>query len=130
MESCRYDLSTPERDRRKQMFRSRKQDALLHQAGGVADAGDVPAAGFDRKVVKIGAAKDDAGVGGSGNKAKVAKNAGMEANSFRRDFTLNGVLEHGDSDRIALYAPEPISILFIVFNNLHDFVQRLRGLLW
>jgi hypothetical protein len=103
---------------------------LLHQAGGVADARDVAAAGFDPKVVKISAAKDDAGVGGSGNKAKVAKNTGMEANSFSRDFTLNGVLEHGDSDRIALYAPDPISILFIVFNDLQVFRRDFWSLLW
>jgi len=43
-----------------------EQDALLHEAGGVADASDVVAVGFDRKIVQIHAAENDAGIRGSG----------------------------------------------------------------
>ena len=38
------------------------QDALLHQACGVADAGDVAAYRLDLKAVEVNAAEDNAGV--------------------------------------------------------------------
>jgi len=47
------------------MFGGGKQDALLHEAGGVADAGDVVAMGFDWEIVEVDAAEDDPGVRGS-----------------------------------------------------------------
>jgi hypothetical protein len=43
-----------------------EQDALLHKAGGVADASDVVAVGFDGEIIEINAAEDDAGIRGSG----------------------------------------------------------------
>jgi len=42
------------------MFSGGNQHALLHQTGGVADARDVPADGFDLKTVQINAVKHDA----------------------------------------------------------------------
>jgi len=58
------------------------QNALLHEAGGVTDAGDIAAAGLDGKVIKIGAAEHDARVGRSGIEAKMAKDTGVEASAF------------------------------------------------
>src|SRR5580704_2811442 len=45
------------------------QHALFHQAGGITDAGDVAADGFDVEAVEIGAAEDDSGAGWSGQDA-------------------------------------------------------------
>src|SRR6266849_4913077 len=47
------DVVDPRRiNRREQMFGSGKQHALLHQAGGVADASDVAAASLNRKMIE------------------------------------------------------------------------------
>jgi hypothetical protein len=46
-------------DRGKQVFGGREQHALLHQAGGIADPGHVPAARLDRELVQVGAAEND-----------------------------------------------------------------------
>jgi hypothetical protein len=43
-----------------------EKDALLHEAGGVADASNVVAVGFDWEIVEVHAAEDDAGVWRSG----------------------------------------------------------------
>ncbi len=56
-------------ERGEQMFGGGDEHALAHQAGGVADLGDVAADGWDFEVVEIGAAEDDAGAGGSGQEA-------------------------------------------------------------
>lgn len=45
---------------RQQVFRGGDEHALSHQAGGVADAGNVATDGGNLEVVKIGAAEDDA----------------------------------------------------------------------
>lgn len=71
-----------------------EQDALLHEAGGVADASDVVAVGFDGKVVEIDAAENDAGVGGSWEKTNVGVDAGVEADPLAFDRTKNRGLEH------------------------------------
>jgi hypothetical protein len=42
-----------------------EQDALLHEAGGVADASDVVAVGFDWEIVEVDAAEDYTGIRGS-----------------------------------------------------------------
>jgi hypothetical protein len=48
-----------------------EQDTLLHEAGGVADARDIVAMGFDGKIVEVDAAEDDAGIRGSGLKTEL-----------------------------------------------------------
>ena len=45
----------------KQVFGGGDQNTFFHQAGGVADAGDVAAGGFNLKAVQISAAEDDTG---------------------------------------------------------------------
>ena len=45
------------------------EHALAHEAGGVADLGDVAADGGNFEVVEVGAAEDDAGTGGRGQQA-------------------------------------------------------------
>src|SRR5208282_601452 len=50
---------------REQVLGGGDQNALFHQAGGIADAGYVAAAGFKFEVIEVGAAEDYAGAGGS-----------------------------------------------------------------
>jgi len=49
-----------------EVFGGGKKHALFHQTGGVADAGNVAATGFNGKMIQVGAAKNDASVGGRG----------------------------------------------------------------
>ena len=72
-----------------------EEDALLHKAGCIADASDVVAVGFDREIVEIHAAENDAGVGGSGLKAKLRVNAGVETHTFGFNRAVDGRLKHG-----------------------------------
>jgi hypothetical protein len=53
-------------NRGEEVFGGGKKDALFHQTGGVADAGNVAATGFNRKMIKVGATKNDATVSGRG----------------------------------------------------------------
>ena len=46
---------------RQQVLGGRDEHALFHQAGGVADLGDIAADGLDLEAVEVGAAEDDAG---------------------------------------------------------------------
>src|SRR5882724_5906225 len=85
-------------DRGEKMFGRGEKDALLHQAGGVTDASYVAAAGLDGKIVQIGTTKDDASVGWGGKESNMAKNSGVKADAFGRNFMLNGSLKHWDSE--------------------------------
>src|SRR4029077_1938911 len=58
-----------------------EQDAFFHQAGGIADAGDVAAVSFNFEIVEIHAAEDDAGVRRRGYEAEAAGNGGVESDS-------------------------------------------------
>src|SRR5690348_15878746 len=58
-------------ERCEQMLSGGEQHAVHHKAGGVADAGDVAAVGFDFEIVKIGAAENDAGAGRGGEQTEV-----------------------------------------------------------
>jgi len=59
------------------MFGGGEQDALLHEAGGIADAGDVVAVGLDGEIVEVDATEDYAGIGRSGLKAEIGVHAGV-----------------------------------------------------
>ena len=59
------------------MFGGGEQDALLHEAGGIADAGDVVAVGLDGEIVEVDATEDYAGIGRSGLKAELGVHAGV-----------------------------------------------------
>ena len=72
-----------------QVLGGRDQDALFHQAGGVADAGDVAAAGFDGEAIEIGAMEDDARAGGSGQDSEVDGSSAVEADSGAGDGGTN-----------------------------------------
>jgi hypothetical protein len=71
-----------------------EKDALFHEAGGVADAGDIVAVSFDGEIVEVDAAEDDAGIWGSGLKAKLGMDTRVEAHAFGFHGTMDGGLEH------------------------------------
>ncbi len=54
-----------------EVFGGGNEDALAHEAGGVADAGDVFIAGGDGEIVEVGAAENDTGAGGGGGHAQL-----------------------------------------------------------
>jgi hypothetical protein len=76
------------------VFGGGEQDALLHEAGGVADAGDIVAVGFDREIVEVDAPENDAGVGRSGLKAEFCVNTGVEAHTSGFHGAMDGRLKH------------------------------------
>jgi len=71
-----------------------EQDALLHKAGGIADASDVVAMGFDGEVVKIDAAENDPGVRRSGEETKVRVDTGVETHTLSFDCAVDCGLKH------------------------------------
>ncbi len=85
-------------DRGEKMFGRGEKDALLHQAGGIADAGYVATAGLDGKIVQIGTTKDDARVGRGRKESNMAKNSGVKADAFGRNLMLNRSLKHWDKE--------------------------------
>ena len=76
------------------MLGSGEQDALLHKAGGVADASDVVAVGFDGEIVEIDAAEDDAGVWGSWEKTELRMDTGVETHTRGFYWAMNCGLKH------------------------------------
>ncbi len=71
------------------------ENALAHEGGGVGDACDVAAGGWDLEVVEIGAAEDDAGACGGGDEAHLNGCAGVKADAVKAEGLVDGVLELG-----------------------------------
>ncbi len=66
---------------RQQVLGGGDEDALLHQAGGVADLGHVAADGLDLVAIEIGAAEDDAGAGRSGQYTQANRGPAMKTDA-------------------------------------------------
>src|SRR5438445_11743551 len=113
------------------MLGSREQHALLHQAGGVADAGHVAATGFDPKVVKVGAAEDNSGICRSGYQLEVTKNTSVKADAFGAYRVLNRGLNHRVKKWISTYCAKPISqsccLCSIFYGNENHATRRWPG---
>jgi hypothetical protein len=71
-----------------------EQNALFHEARGVADASDVVPLRFDREIVQVNAAKHYACVGRSGHQADMTVHASVEAHTLSKRLIGNGCLEH------------------------------------
>jgi len=71
------------------VFGGGDEDALAHEAGGVADTGDVTEAGGDLEAFEVGAAEDDAGASGGGEDVYAGRNTMVEADAFGRDGSAN-----------------------------------------
>ena len=71
-----------------QVFGGGDEHALAHEAGGVADLGDVAAVGGNLKVVEVGAAKDNARSGRRRQQPHGDRRTGMEP--YACEFNLGG----------------------------------------
>src|SRR5260370_1134524 len=89
----------------KQMLRSGEQNALFHEAGGIANASDVLPLRFDMKIVQVNAAKNDAGFGRGGGQTHVTVHPGMEAHTLGKGLSGNGSLEHFPNIILACCSP-------------------------
>ena len=69
------------------------EHTLAHEAGGVADLGDVAAGGGNFKVVEVGAAEDDAGASRGGHEAHGHGCAAVEADAGERGGVADCVFE-------------------------------------
>jgi len=78
-----------------QVLRGGDEDALTHEAGGVADLGDVAADGGDFESVEIGAAEDDAGTGRCGEQAHAHRSAAVKANAGELNWGGNRIFQVG-----------------------------------
>ena len=79
---------------REKMLSGGKQDALLHEAGGIADAGDVVAVSLNVEIVEVDAAEDDASIRRSGLQPKFGVNAGMKTDALSFYRAMDGGLKH------------------------------------
>jgi cytidylate kinase len=77
----------------KDMLGGRKQHALLHQAGRVADARDVANVSLKGESVQVCAAKYDAGAGRRWGELQARTYRGVESDAFSFYSASNGVLE-------------------------------------
>src|SRR5215472_12582777 len=77
-----------------EVFCGGQKDSLFHEAGGVADAGDVVALSFNREVVQVQAPENDAGFRRCRYKAYKALYASVEAHTFQTGFSGYCCLEH------------------------------------
>ena len=83
-------------ERRQQVLGGGEQDALLHQAGGVADARDVADVRLDFEIIEIHAAKNDTGIRRRRHEPQMAANGCVKADAFDFDGALNCELKwHG-----------------------------------
>jgi len=74
------------------MLSRRNQHALLHETGGIADAGNIAAAGFNGKAVEIGTAENDPRACGSGQDFQIDGSAAMQTNATATDRSPNCLL--------------------------------------
>src|SRR5579884_112173 len=78
-------------ERRKQVLGGRDKHALTHQAGGVADFGDVAAGGWNFKIVEVGAAEDDSRACRSGQKTHPDGCSAVQTNAGKFNGGGNGL---------------------------------------
>jgi hypothetical protein len=76
------------------VFGGGEQNALLHKAGGVADAGDIVAVSFDGEIVEVNSTENDPAVRGSRLKPELRVDAGVEAHTFGLHRAMDGRLKH------------------------------------
>lgn len=81
---------------REQVFCSGEKHAVFHKAGGIADAGNVAAVGFDFEIVEIGAAENNAGAGRGRKQTEVRGHGSVEADAADFNGPIYGLLEFQD----------------------------------
>src|SRR5579862_5252741 len=80
-----YVIDPHSNEGREEVFGRRNEHALAHEAGGVAELGDIAPGGRDLEVIKIGAAKDNARTRRGGQKPHVHGGAGVKPHSRKRE---------------------------------------------
>src|ERR1700681_3839051 len=102
------------------MFCGGDEHALLHQAGGVTDAGHVASAGFDREAVQVGAMEYDSRSGIRGPNPQANRGAAMETHSCAGHSSTNCLLvcqEDGVSLLLCISLPRWAD--FCMWQNRH-----------
>src|SRR5208282_1458700 len=84
--------------RREQVFGGGDEHALLHQAGGVTDAGYVASAGFDGEAVEVGAVEDDSRSGRGGQNPQADRSAAVQTHSGAGHRSTNCLLVRQGGD--------------------------------
>src|SRR6202021_4031406 len=79
--------------RGEQVLRGGDEHALAHEAGGVADFGDVTPDGGNIEAIEVGTAKDDAATGRSGQKLHANGRAAMESDTGKLNWGGNGIFQ-------------------------------------
>ena len=69
------------------------EHALAHEAGGVADLGDVAAGGGDFEVVEVGAAEENAAAAGRGQQPHLDGSSAVQADAGELDCVGYGLFE-------------------------------------
>ena len=65
------------------------EHAFFHQAGGIANLGDVAARGLDLVIIEINSAKHNAGTRGCRQNAEMHRNPAMQSYTFALDCGTN-----------------------------------------
>ena len=69
------------------------EDALAHEAGGVADFRDIAASGGDGESVEVRAAKDHAGAGGGRKQPHIDGGSTVQSNAGELKGRGNGMFQ-------------------------------------
>src|SRR5258706_16064224 len=97
------------------------ENALLHQAGGVADASYVTSTGFDREAFQVGAMKHNSGPRRCRQNPQADGCAAVDAHSCARDRSTNCLLvcQREDSVSLLLCNSLPRWMDFRMWQNNH-----------
>jgi hypothetical protein len=76
------------------VLRGREQHPLLHQAGCVTDARDIPSMRFNRKLIEVHAPEHNPGIGWRGQQSNSALDSCVEPYAVGFRHALNTGLEH------------------------------------
>src|SRR5260370_14493127 len=88
---------------RKQVFGGGDEHTLLHEAGGVTDAGHAASAGFDREAVEVGAVEHDSRSGTRGQNPQADRSAAVETDSCACYWGTNCFLVCQGGRRVRLW---------------------------
>ena len=83
------------------------EDALAHEAGGVADLGDVAAGGGDFEVVEVGPAEENAAAAGGGQQPHLNGSSAVQADSGKLYGVGYGLFEMTAFRQTATSFPNP-----------------------
>ena len=79
-------------ERREQVFGGGNQHALFHQAGGIADTGNVAAVGLDLEVIQIGSSKHNSRSGRGRENLQAYRCAAVQSNATARHGRAESLL--------------------------------------